>query len=197
MSCYITNTATVRTSDGSIAVSWNWPTGCGCVRVVFVHRLGGRDVTKLTPDELSAVSDLCFPDEFQIAGGKYVYPIGPEDAGLLKFRVYCCTDPAHTEFGKCGETVHITGITLNISYKTAVKKCGKVYKKVTFSVNADCPVPAEVLVYRLTPSGAEYPVTRDIPAGASELPPVIIPAQSEASLRLAVGHEEEFLLKGN
>ncbi len=197
MSLFIANTAAARTSDGSIAVSWNWPTGYNCVRIVFVHKLGGRDVTKLTPDELSEVSDLCFLDEFQISGGKYIYPVGDSDKGLLKFRVCCCDDPAHTDFGKCGDTVHITGITLNINYKTAAKKCGKTYKKVIFSVSADCPVPAEVLVYRVTPPGTEYPVTRDIPAGSSELPPVIIPAQSEASLRLAVDHEEEFLLQSN
>ncbi len=195
MSYFITNAAAARTSDGSIAVSWNWPAGCNCVRVIFLHRLGGRDVTKLTSDELSAVSDLCFPDEFQISGGKYIYPIGAEDTGLLKFRICCCDDPAHTDFEKCSDTVHITGITLNITYRAAEKKCGKTYKKLTFSVNADCAVPAEVLAYRVTPPGIEYPVTRDVPAGASELPPVVIPARSEAALKLAVGHEEEFVLK--
>ena len=101
MSVFIGNIGAARTADGNIAVSWNWPNGYNCVRVVFVHKLGGRDVTKLTPDELSEVSDLCFTDEFQIAGGKYIYPIGANDAGLLKFRVYCCSDPSHTDFEKC------------------------------------------------------------------------------------------------
>ena len=194
MSVFIGNIGAARTADGNIAVSWNWPNGYNCVRVVFVHKLGGRDVTKLTPDELSEVSDLCFTDEFQIAGGKYIYPIGADDAGLLKFRVYCCSDPAHTDFEKCSDLTHITGITLNIRYKTAAKKCGKAYKKITFSVTADCAVPAEVLVYRLTQGGTEYHISADVPAGASELPPVIVPVNSSAELKLASGHEEEFAL---
>lgn len=196
MSVFIGNIGAARTADGNIAVSWNWPTGYSCVRIVFVHKLGGRDVARLTPDELSEVSDLCFTDEFQIAGGKYIFPVGANDTGLLKFRVYCCDDPAHTDFAKCSDTAHITGITLNINYKTAAKKCGKTYKKITFSVNADCAVPAEVLVYRLSPGDTEYHISADIPAGASELPPVIVPANCNAELRLAAGHEEEFEIHG-
>lgn len=192
MDYFIKNTAAARTADGNVSVSWVWPSGYQCVRIVFVHKLGNRDIRKLSPDELNGVSDLCFTDEFQISGGKYIYPVGENDTGLLKFRVYCCDDPAHTDFEKYSDTVHITGITLNIRYKTAAKKSGKTFKKLTFSVTADCAVPAEVLAYRV--GGAVYPVTADIPAGASELPPVIVPVSADAVLELAAGHEEEFAL---
>lgn len=190
MDNYIKNTEAIRTADGNVAVSWVWPSGYNCVRIVFLHRLGNRDLKKLSADELGEVSDLCFMDEFQISGGKYLYPVGSNDTGLLKFCVYCCDDPAHTDLGKYGDTVHITGITLNIRYKTAEKKSGKTYKKITFSVTADCAVPAEVLAYRV--NGTVYPVTADLPAGASELPPVVAPAHASATLELAAGHEEEF-----
>ncbi len=190
MDYFIKNIRAERTADGNIAVSWVWPSGCNCVRIVFPHKLGSRDIRKLTPDELGEVSDLCFTDEFQISGGKYLYPVGENDTGLLKFRVYCCDDPAHTDFDKCSDTVHITGITLNIRWKAAAKKGGKTYKKVTFTVTADCDVPAEVLSYKV--GGEVYPVTADIRAGTSDLPPIVVPASADVSLELAAGHEEEF-----
>ena len=192
MDQFIKNIEAARTADGNIAVSWVWPTGYKCVRIVFLHRLGNRDLRKLTAEELGEVSDLCFTDEFQISGGKYIYPVGENDTGLLKFCVCCCDDPAHTDLGKCSDTVHITGITLNIRYKTAAKKSGKTCKKTVFTVTADCAVPAEVLAYRT--GGNVYPVTVDIPAGTSVLPAITVPASADVSLELAAGHEEEFAL---
>ena len=185
---YIKNIAAARAADGNIVLSWAWPTGCGCVRVVFLHRLGGRDISDVPPSELGGVSDLCFMDEFQIAGGKYVYPIGGNDAGLLKFRVYCCDSPENIDFGKCSGTAQITGITLNISYRTSAKKSGKKYKKVTFSVKADAAVSAGSLAYTV------YNVNVPVPQGESELGPVILYAQDEAALELAAGHEDEYAI---
>jgi hypothetical protein len=195
MSVYIKNMAAARTSDGSIALSWSWPQECSCVRVVFLHRLGGRDIASLSKDELAAASDLCFPDEFRIAGGKYIYPVGADDAGLLKFRVYCCDSPESTDTERFGETVQITGITLNIGYKLEEKKSGKLWKKVTFRLNCDRGVPAGTLAYRIGASDAEYRINSAIPAGASEAGPVIVGISDTVTLGLAPGHEDEYAVR--
>ncbi len=188
----IKNISAVRVNVGSIAVSWTWPAGCPCVRIVMLHRLGGKDIGRLSEQELASASDLCFPDEFQVAGGKYIYPVGENDKGLLKFQVFCCDDPSHTDLGRHSAAAHITGITLNIRYKTTVKKSGKAFKKVIFSAESDCDVPAEVLAYKV--DGRVYPASCGLCAGTSQLPPVVVPAQSDAVLCLAAGHEEEFAL---
>lgn len=194
MSAYIRNMNAARTADGSISLSWSWPQGCTCVRIVFLHRLGGRDVTELGADELAAASDLCFQDEFRIAGGKYIYPVGAGDAGLLKFRVYCCEGTDKTDFEKSGDVVQITGITLNIGYKISEKKSGKIYKKVTFIMNCDSDVPAGTLAYRVGASDTEYRINRPLPAGASEAGPVIVGMNDTVTLGLASGHEDEFAI---
>ncbi len=191
---YIKGIAALRTADGSVAVKWVWPSGYSMVRIVFVHRLGGRDVTSLTPDELAECSDLCFTDEFQIAGGRYVFPIGAKDAGLLKFRVYCCDSPESTDFTKPSGIAQITGITLNISYKTAEKKGGKMYKKITLALKSDAEVPAGALAYRISPGGAEYVIHQRVAAGSSELGPIIAGAQAGVTLTLAPGHEDEYVI---
>ncbi len=192
---FIKGIAAVRTADGSVAVKWVWPSGYTCVRVVFVHRLGGRDAAELSPGELAECSDLCFTDEFTVAGGSYVFPIGAKDAGLLKFRVYCCDSPDSTDFSKSSGTAQITGITLNIGYKTSEKKSGKLHKKITIALKSDAQVPPGALAYRITPGGAEYVIHRRIEAGSSELGPIIAGAQDSVTLTLAPGHEDEYVIK--
>ncbi len=191
---YIRNIAAIRSADGNIMLSWVWPSGYSCVRVVFLHRLGGKDIKTLSPAELGAASDLCFMDEFQIAGGKYVYPIGANDAGLLKFRVYCCDSPEQTDFDKCSAPVSITGITINVRYKTSAKKSGKTYRKFSFTVTADANIPTGSLAYRIRPSGALYTINTVLPSGTTEVGPVILGIQEDAVLELAPGHEEEFAI---
>lgn len=192
---FIRGIEALHTADGSIAVKWIWPTGYTCVRVVFVHRLGGRDVSELTPEELAECSDLCFTDEFQIAGGRYVFPVGAKDAGLLKFRVYCCDSPESTDLTKFSGTAQITGITLGIKYKTSEKKSGKVYKKITLSLVSDAEVPAGALAYRVMPSGSEYVINSRTAAGASETGPIIVGVQESVTLGLAPGHEDEYVIE--
>ena len=189
---YIKNLAAVRSNDGNILISWVWPSGYTCVRIVFLHRLAGRDIRKLSADELGNVSDLCFLDEFQIAGGKYVYPIGSKDTGMLKFRVYCCESPDKTEFDKCSADVGITGITLDLRYKSVFKKSGKNFKKVTFSINSEADIPPGSLAYRVMPAGMLYPINAALPAGSSDVGQIIIGAAEDCVLELAPGHEGEF-----
>ena len=190
----IKNIAAARLADGGIAVSWVWPAGYQCVRIVFLHLLGDRDIARLSPAELSEVSDLCFMDEFRIAGGRYICPSGKNSAGLLKFRVYCCESPEKTDLDGFSDIVRITGTVLNIRYTSTEKKSGKMYKKVTLHTEADVSVPAGTLVYKSSLSGAVYPVSRIIPAGPSETGPVILGEHDSLTLALAPGHEDEYKL---
>lgn len=194
MSGYIKNIGASRTADGNIAVSWSWPQECGCVRIVFEHRTGGADISSMTAEQISSVSDLCFQDEFRVAGGKYIYPLSAADAGLLKFRVYCCESPENTLWDRSSETARITGITLNINWRLTEKKSGKLYKKVTFVLDSEHDVPAGTLGYRTVSSGAEYVIGRGLPAGHTEVGPVILGVSESVALCLAPGHEDEFVL---
>ena len=194
MSAYIKNMTAARTADGNIALSWNWPQECTCVRVVFLHRLGCDDITGLSEEEIAAASDLCFPDEFRIAGGKYIYPVSAADTGLLKFRVYCCISPTETDRERCGDTVRITGITLNIDWKITEKKSGKLYKKTTFRLVSDHDIPAGTLAYRIGASDDRYVINCALPAGESEAGPVILGVSDTVTLDLAPGHEDEFAI---
>ena len=194
MDGYIRGISAQRTSDGSIAVKWVWPSGYNCVRIVFLHRLHGREISELSAEELAGCSDLCFSDEFQIAGGRYIFPVGTSDAGLLKFRVYCCDSPESTDFTKSSDIAKITGITLKISYRTTEKKSGKTYKKITLSINSDADVPPGTLSYRVMPSGADYPINALIPAGASQTGPIITGVQESVKLGLAPGHDDEYVI---
>lgn len=196
MDVFIKGIAALRTAEGSIAVKWVWPSGYTCLRIVFLHRAGGRDPSELSPEELAQCSDLCFAEEFQIAGGRYVFPIGANDAGLMKFRVYCCDSPESTDFSKFSDIAQITGITLNVSYKTSEKKSGKLYKKITLSIKSDADIPAGALAYTVKPSGTEYPVNRSVPKGDSEIGPVIVGTNESVTLGLAKGHENEYVITG-
>lgn len=189
---FIKNIAARRSEDGSISLSWVWPTGYDCLRVVFLHKLGGRDPAALSPEELSEVSDLCFMDEFRIAGGRYVYPVGPGDAGLLKFRVCCCAGTDSTDFERCSGTAQITGITIGVRWASSEKKSGKTYKKVMFTLSSDAGIPAGSLAYRTVRHDALFPIDRAIPKGESQIGPVILEAEESAVLGLAPGHEDEF-----
>lgn len=186
---YIKNISAMKTPDGNVSVTWVWPMGYNCVRVVFLHRLGGKDVTALSPDELASASDLCFMDEFQIAGGKYVFPVGGNDAGLLRFRVYCCESPDNMLMDKSSGTAQVTGRTLYLRYRTNAVKSGKRYKKVSFSVTSDASVLPGTLAYRV--GSAPYSVNIPVPAGASVIGPVIVGANDDITLGLAAGHENE------
>lgn len=194
MECYIKNISASRTEDGNVCVSWNWPAGQSCVRVVFEHKLAGREVTSLSAAELSDCSDLCFMDEFRISGGKYIYPVSDSEAGLLRFRVYCCDSPESTDFTKSSDTAKITGITLNIRYRITEKKSGKTYKKAAIEIDTDSDIIAGTLAYRIMPGRAVYSVGRYLPRGKSVIGPVILDARDSIALELAAGHEDEFAL---
>lgn len=194
MDHFIKNIEASHIEAGNVCVSWGWPTGYDCVRIVFEHKLGGRDAASLSPEELSECSDLCFMDEFRISGGKYIYPVADNDAGLLRFRVYCCDSPGSTDFTKSSDTARITGITLNVRYKLVEKKSGKTYKKVKFTIDSDAEIPSGTLAYRLQPGRYVYTVDKTLPAGASEIGPVIADARDSIKLELASGHEDEFVL---
>lgn len=194
MNEFIANISAARDNSGNIAVSWVWPTGYDCVRVVFTHRLNGRDVSALSAAELSEVSDLCFTDEFRTAGGKYIYPVGAKDAGLLGFCVYCCETPDKMLTDKCSGTAKVTAISLNIKYSVNEKKSGKLYKKATFSIESDASVPAGHLAYRVSSTGSVYIIGVPVPSGRSETPPIILGASDKAELILASGHEDEYMI---
>ncbi len=195
MNEFIANISAARDNSGNIAVSWVWPSGYDCVRIVFTHKLGGRDVSGLRAEELSECSDLCFTDEFRTAGGKYIYPVGANDAGLLGFCVYCCEAPDRMIFEKHSGIARVTAITLNIRYKVNEKKSGKLYKKLTFRLDCDAEVPAGSLAYRLASTGAVYVIGTRVPKGSSETPPVIVTVSDKAVLMLAQGHEDEYVIQ--
>ena len=194
MECYIKNISASRTEDGNVCVSWNWPAGYSCVRVLFEHKLAGREVSQLSPAELSECSDLCFMDEFRISGGKYIYPVTESEAGLLRFRVFCCDSPESTDLTRSSDTARIAGITLNVRYRITEKKSGKIYKKVTFAVESDAEIPSGTLAYRIQPERSVYTVDKTLPKGSSVIGPVIADARSTVTLELAAGHEDEFAL---
>jgi|GEM_PF-3589392 len=194
MDHFIKNIEASRTEDGNVCVSWSWPTGYSCVRVVFEHKLHGKDAASLSDAELAECSDLCFMDEFRISGGKYIYPVSDRDAGLLRFRVYCCDSPDSADFTKSSDSARITGITLNVRYRLIEKKSGKTYKKVKFTIDSDAEIPAGTLVYRLMPGRYAYSIDKMLPAGSSAIGPVIADAGDSVTLELAPGHEDEFAL---
>ncbi len=192
MDDFIVNISAVRDNSGNIAVSWVWPSGYDCVRIVFIHKLGGRDVSALSAGELSEVSDLCFTDEFRTAGGKYIYPVSAGDAGLLGFCVYCCESPDRMITDRHSGIARVTAITLNVRYKVSEKKSGKLYKKIMFRLDCDAAVPAGSLAYRINPSGAVYPINSPVPKGESDTATVIAGVSDSVELILAPGHEDEY-----
>ena len=194
MDCFIKNISASRTDDGNVCVSWNWPAGYSCVRILFEHKLSGREAASLSPAELADCSDLCFMDEFRISGGKYIYPVTDSEAGLLRFRVCCCDSPDNTDFSRTSDTARIAGITLNVRYKMTEKKSGKIYKKVSFTLDSDAEIPSGTLAYRLRPERSVYTVDKTLPRGSSVIGHIVTNAGSTVTLELAAGHDDEFVL---
>ena len=74
------------------------------------------------------------------------------------------------------------------------KKSGKIYKKVSFTLDSDAEIPSGTLAYRLRPERSVYTVDKTLPRGSSVIGHIVTNAGSTVTLELAAGHDDEFVL---
>lgn len=186
--CFVEN-------ENKIQLKWVWPRDAQCVEIVFLHRLGSltlEDLARMSESERlgRSLSELCFPAQYRILNC-HIYPLADDDIGTLEFVAFVHGDGERIiDVNNASNIIRIVGNMYNIDYSVAYNKPGRDYRSCIITINPSVRLKSNLLAYNV--NGVNYPISMEIePNSNTTLNPIIVGKNSEVSLVLMSGHDDE------